>query len=139
MASPCRERNPGSQPGEGPRGKGLVRSTLTVNGSSGSPMVRTLVVALSRARDAPLNRICRIAESRRRWMAGRHQAIDQRLVYRRKLMIERGDVAVPLRLGAWARDSGRHKRVVEHPQYGELLGGHAALLGVLLDRLREVQ
>ena len=77
-------------------------------------MVRTLMVALSRARDAPLNRICRIAEPRRRWMAGRHQAIDQRLVYRRKLMIERGDVAVPLRLGA-------------------------ALLGVLLDRLREVQ
>src|SRR6516164_4904288 len=127
-------RNSGSQPGEGPRGKGLVRSTLTVNGSSGSPVVRTLMVALSRARDAPLNRIRRIAEPGRRWMAGRHQAIDQRLVCRRELMIKHGDIAVPLRLGARARDSGRHKRVVEDPQYGELPGGHTTRLGVLLDR-----
>ena len=70
-----------------------MKPTPALRASPGTPAVRTLMVALSRARDAPLNRICRIAEPRRRWMAGGHQAIDQRLVCRRELMIERGDVA----------------------------------------------
>src|ERR1700730_8500556 len=94
---------------------------------------------LSRARDAPLDRIRRIAEPGRRRMARRYQSIVQPPVCRRELIIKRGVLAVPLRLGARARDSGCHKRVVEHPQYGELPGDHATSLGVLLDRLREAQ
>src|SRR5262249_13517666 len=39
-----------------------MKPTPALRASPGTPTVRTLMVALSRARDAPLNRICRIAE-----------------------------------------------------------------------------
>src|SRR5215831_8231563 len=92
-----------------------------------------------RARHASFDRIGRVVEARRRWMPWHHEAVNQRLVFGGELMPERAEVVVPLRLGARAGDGGGNERVVEHPEHGELAGGHAAALGMLFDLLREIE
>src|SRR5262249_58487939 len=76
---------------------------------------------------------------RRRRMAGRHEAIDQRFVLGGEAVIERTDVIVPMRFGARTRDHRADERRVQHPPKYESSRGNALALGVALYLLRELE
>ena len=66
-------------------------------------------------------------------MAGHDQAVDQRLILGRELVVERSDIVVPLLFRARACDDRAHERRVQDPGHRELTGGDAFALGVAFD------
>src|SRR5439155_17212035 len=90
-------------------------------------------------RHAALDRIGRVVVAGRRGMARDDEAVDQRLVLGREPVRERGDIIVPLLLGAGPADHGRDEAVVQHPLQREMPRLDAARLGVAPDLLRDVE
>ena len=60
-------------------------------------------------------------------MPRRHETVDEALIVWTGLDVQRFDIAVPLRLGAWAGDGRAEEAVLEHPGQGEGHRGGATL------------
>jgi hypothetical protein len=81
----------------------------------------------------------RVVVARRRRVARRDQAVDERLVGVVDPAIERAEVVLPLGEGARAGDDRAHRAVRQHPGGGEMRRRDALLLAVRLQRLRGAQ
>ena len=89
--------------------------------------------------EATFDRIARIRIARRRCVARRHQTVDELLVVGSELQLQRFDIAVPVRLGAGARNGGADEPVLEDPGEREGDRGRAALCGMRGHLLRDRQ